>query len=102
MLHFNLPTAPDRYAAIALALGADKQASTRETARAGLDCLWQIIEGTGLEMKLSALHIAESELPTLAAEGLGVTRLMRNNPWIISQTDAEAIYKAAFAGPLRS
>lgn len=98
VLRFNLPAAPERYAAVAVALGADEQPSAHETARAGLERLWQIIEGTGLEMRLSALHISESELPSLAADGLAVTRLMRNNPCSIPQAEAEEIYKAAFQG----
>lgn len=98
VLKFNLRAAPERYAAVALAMGADEQRSAHETARAGLECLWQMIEGTGLEMKLSALHIAESELVSLASEGLAVTRLMRNNPSPIAPAEAEAIYRSAFDG----
>jgi alcohol dehydrogenase class IV len=98
VLRFNLPAASERYAAVALALGADQEATPERTALAGLARLWQLIEGTGLEMRLSALRIAESEIPSLAAEGLAVTRLMRNNPCAISQQEAESIYIAAFHG----
>lgn len=98
VLRFNLPAAAERYADVALALGAERQSTAEQTARAGLGRLWQLIDGTGLEMRLSALGIAESEIPLLAAEGLAVTRLMRNNPCAISQAEAEAIYRAAFCG----
>jgi alcohol dehydrogenase class IV len=98
VLRFNISAAPDRYAAIALALGAAQQATHEATALAGIDRLWQLIAETGLEMRLSALHISESEIPTLAAEGIAVTRLMRNNPRVIKQQDAESIYRRAFDG----
>jgi len=98
VLRFNLPAAPDRYAAVAIALGAAQQTTPEATALAGIDLLWQLIAETGLEMRLSALHIPESEIPTLAADGLAVTRLMRNNPRGITQQDAESIYRAAFHG----
>ena len=98
VLRFNLPAAPERYAAVALALGAMEQASPEATAEAGLVRLWQLILDTGLEMRLSALRIPESEIPALAAEGLALTRLMKNNIAVISQRDAEQIYRSAFHG----
>lgn len=98
VLRFNLPAAADRYAAIGLALGAQEQGSAEATARAGIARLWELIAETGLEMRLSALGIAEVEIPSLAADGLAVTRLMKNNPRTMTQQDAESIYCAAFHG----
>jgi alcohol dehydrogenase len=98
VLRFNLSAAPRRYAAIALALGATEQPALEATARAGIDSLWQLIEQTDLEIRLSALRIPESEIPSLAAKGLAVTRLMKNNVAEITQKDAEFIYTAAFHG----
>jgi alcohol dehydrogenase class IV len=95
---FNIPAAPARYAAVALALGALPAASNEATAKAGIDRLWRLIDATGLEMSLSALGIDEEETPQLAGAGLGVTRLMKNNPRPMSQQDAEDIYHAAFRG----
>jgi alcohol dehydrogenase class IV len=102
VLRFNLPAAPERYAEVALALGAADKHNALATASAGIDRLWQLIEATGLEMRLSALRIAESDIPTLAAEGLAVTRLMRNNVRAMTQQDAESIYRSAFDGKRES
>jgi alcohol dehydrogenase class IV len=98
VLRFNASAAPQRYAAIARALGAPEYASAMDSARAGVAHLYRMIEETGLEMRLSALGVAESEIPSLAAEGLAITRLMRNNPRSMTQRDAEFIYRAAFHG----
>lgn len=98
VFRFNSTATPHRHAAVALALGASAGPTDRATAAAGCDRLGQLIAATGLEMRLSALHIAESEIPALAAEGLAVTRLMRNNPRPMTQQDAEWIYRAAFHG----
>jgi len=98
VLRFNLPAAPERYAAIALALGAGEHSTAMSTACAGIERIEQIVAETGLEMRLSAFGIPESEIPSLAADGLAVTRLMRNNPRAMSQQDAEGIYYAAFHG----
>lgn len=95
---FNIPAAPERYAAVAVALGAAPAVSDEATAEAGLAQLWRLIDATGLEMSLSALGIDKSDTPQLAAAGLAVTRLMKNNPRPMTQQDAEAIYHAAFRG----
>ena len=98
VVRFNIPSAPDRFAAVAVALGAAPAATVEATAHSGIARLWRLIDATGLEMRLSALGIDESETPHLAAAGLGVTRLMKNNPRPMTQHDAEAIYHAAFCG----
>lgn len=97
VMRFNLEAAPQRYAAIALALGAEAEADEEATAAAGIGKLWRLIEATGLEMRLGALRIPESEIPALASAGLTVARLMKNNPRTMTQQDAEGIYGAAFA-----
>lgn len=98
VMRFNITAATDRYASVAQALGAASGASDQATAEAGIRQLWSMIHATNLEMRLSVLGIAEGEIPHLASAGLGVTRLMKNNPRQMSQQDAEAIYQAAFRG----
>ena len=98
VMRFNQSAAPERFAAVALALGAEQQATAEATAEAGIDQLWKLIDATGLEMKLGALGVDANETPQLAAAGLSVTRLMKNNPRAMTQQDAEEIYHAAFAG----
>lgn len=98
VMRFNMPAAIERFASIALALGASKASSVEATAEAGIDQLWRLIDATGLEMSLAALGIDEKETPYLASAGLGVTRLMKNNPRPMSQEEAAAIYRLAFRG----
>ncbi len=98
VMHFNLSAAPERFAAVALALGAEQQATAHATALAGTATLWKLIGATGLEMRLSALGVDASQTAWLAAAGLGVTRLMKNNPREMNQKDAERIFASAFCG----
>jgi len=98
VFRFNIPAALERSAAVAVALGAKPQATTEATAEASIGELWRLINATGLEMSLTALGISEKETPQLAAAGLGVARLMKNNPRGMTQAEAEAIYHAAFSG----
>jgi alcohol dehydrogenase class IV len=101
VMRFNLQAAPDRFAAVALALGAVSAESSAATAEAGIAQLWKLIDATGLEMRLGALGVDPSEAAQLAAAGLSVTRLMKNNPRSMTQQEAEQIYHAAFAGHTR-
>ncbi len=98
VMRFNMPSAPQRFAAVALALGAEPGSSDEDAALNGIRLLWSLIHSTGLEMRLTALGIRESDIPRLATAGLGVTRLMKNNPRSMSQQEAEAIYLSALAG----
>jgi alcohol dehydrogenase class IV len=98
VMRFNAAAAPERYAAVAIALGAAQQNTAAATAEAGIAQLWKLIKATKLEMRLTALGIDENETARLAAAGLGVTRLMNNNPRTMTQQDAEEIFHAAFCG----
>jgi len=89
VVRFNLPAMPDRHAALAEALGA---ASVE-----GLpDRLEQLITDCGITAGLSAHGIPRDALPRIADAGLGVTRLLKNNPREITRSDALRIYEAAF------
>ncbi|MDR5886424.1 iron-containing alcohol dehydrogenase [Vreelandella janggokensis] len=45
---------------------------------------------------LRSFDIPESAIPELAAEAINVERLLRNNPRVLTQSDIEAIYRAAY------
>lgn len=98
VMRFNAAAAPGRYVEVARALGATPGSSDEATAEAGIAQLCRLIRATGIEMSLSALGIGEDQAPRLAAAGLSVTRLMKNNPRPMTQQDAESIFHAAFRG----
>ena len=89
VVRFNLPAMPDRHAALADALGA----ASVETLP---DRLEQLIAGCGIKAGLSAYGIPRDALPRIVDAGLGVTRLLKNNPREITRSDALRIYEAAF------
>jgi alcohol dehydrogenase class IV len=89
VVRFNLPAMPDRHAALADALGA----ASVETLP---DRLEQLIAGCGIKAGLSAYGIPRDALPRIVDAGLGVTRLLKNNPREITRSDAIRIYEAAF------
>ena len=96
VLEFNLPAAPQRYAEVATALGAQPGRSHEETAARGLAIVRELSRDIGIPQKLSELGIPQEAIPRIAAGALKVTRLLVNNLREVTQKDAEAIYEAAF------
>lgn len=96
VLRFNLPAAPERYAAIALALGVKKQKSDLATAEAGVVRIEKLCADCGVPRGIAALNIPESALPRMASAAMKVTRLLKNNPRELTLADAEAIYRQAY------
>ncbi|AKC82233.1 hypothetical protein IMCC26134_04570 [Verrucomicrobia bacterium IMCC26134] len=89
VVRFNLPAMPDRHASLAEALGA-------ASIEALPDRLEQLIADCGIKAGLSAHGIPRAALPRIADAGLGVTRLLKNNPREITRPDALRIYEAAY------
>ncbi len=89
VVRFNLPALPARHAALADALGAASVAALP-------DRLEQLVADCGVKAGLAAHGIPREALPRIADAGLGVTRLLKNNPREITRPDALRIYEAAF------
>lgn len=96
VLRFNLSAAPERYAAIALALGVKQQPTTIATAEAGIAAIERLCVDCGVTRSISSLGIPESAIPRMAAAAMKVTRLLKNNPREVTLSDAEAIYAEAY------
>lgn len=105
VMEFNLESAPERYAEIALALGirsssgsASADGDLTRIARAGVARIREIVQACGLPQGLGALGlgITREAIPSLATGALAVTRLLKNNPRTLTQQDAEAIYRASW------
>lgn len=95
VIRFNLPAAPARYAAVARALGAPPAADDIATANAGLARLDALCDACGIPRRLSACGVPADAIPRMARDAMKITRLLKNNPREISQSDAEKIYQEA-------
>ncbi len=95
VLFFNLPAAPARYAAIAVALGATAGSDDTVTAARGIDFLSKLSVECGLPRGLSACGVPASAVPRMAVGAMKVTRLLKNNLRELTVADAEQIYTAA-------
>lgn len=97
VLEFNLPAAPDRYAAIAVALGAEARGDCIDTAKAGISALRDLMVRTGIPMRLSNWHVPKEAVAEMADAAMQVTRLLKNNPRQMNIEDAIHIYESAFS-----
>lgn len=95
VLQFNLPAAPERYAEIALALGAEQGPNAIVTAQRGVALVSELLKACGLPQKLSELGIQRRAVPELARLAMQVTRLLQNNVRPVTETDAIKIYNDA-------
>lgn len=93
VLRFNLSASPERHAKVAMALGVKPQGTEEETALAGIEKLIEISKACGIPQHLTEIGITENVLPELADIAMNVTRLLKNNPRLVTKEDAIEIYK---------
>jgi alcohol dehydrogenase class IV len=96
VLEFNLSAAPERYADIAMALGSKEDVPPIETARQGIQMIRALMDRCDLKQSLRDVGIPQSALPDLATAAMTVSRLLKNNPRVLTQHDAETIYRNAY------
>jgi alcohol dehydrogenase class IV len=96
VMAFNLEAAPERYAGIAVALGARPAENDVETAKRGVERVLEISRHIGIPCGLSELGISEAALDGIVASAMTVVRLLKNNPRVVTGEDARQIYQNAW------
>jgi len=96
VLRFNLPSAVDRYAAVAVALGVQSNGSPESTAANGVEELVRLSRDCGVPQRLSELGVPRDAIPSMAKSAMQVTRLLKNNPRTLCEEDAVRIYEASY------
>lgn len=96
VMEFNIAAAPQRYADVALALGCSPEAKPIDTAFKGVEKIRELIKDCGIPARLSELNIPEDAIPKMAEDAMKITRLLKNNPRLITFEDALGIYTAAY------
>jgi alcohol dehydrogenase class IV len=97
VMRFNAETCDKAYAILATDVFPDlATAPVDQRVNQFIDRLEALSADLGLEQTLREVGIGESDLATLASDAMKQTRLLVNNPREVSETDALAIYKAAF------
>lgn len=99
VLRFNAeaPLASTHYAELARHLLPEQcQGEDRADSAALIGWLQELIADLQLPASLSAMNIEPSALPMLAADAMLQQRLLVNNPRVVEEADALAIYQAAW------
>lgn len=96
VMEFTLNAAPGRYAAIAMAMGAEKKDSELETAREGVRLIKKLIADCGLPASLAEVNVPASAVEDMAVDAIKIERLLKNNLRAIALEDARKIYQSAF------
>ena len=96
IIRFNLPAATDRYAKIACALGVEPGGNDLETARMGLQRIEQLSAECGIAPSLDSLNVPREAVDKMVRNAMTVTRLLKNNPREMTESDAKQIYEEAF------
>ena len=97
VLRFNAVVAPAPYAEMApYVFPAVSQMEPQEAAAAFAEEMAALAERCGLEARLRDVGIPQDALDLLARDAMNQTRLLVNNPRPVEQSDARAIYQAAW------
>jgi alcohol dehydrogenase class IV len=97
VMSFNLPSALEKFADIAEAMGENIDGlPAREAAYLALDAVEALIEDCGVYASLEQFGIKEKDFPALADVALTVARPLENNPRKVTKADMIAIYADAF------
>jgi alcohol dehydrogenase class IV len=94
VMRFNLVGNLAKFADIAEYLGQPVDGlSDRDAAEEAVEAVLMLAEDLGVPSSLSQFGVKEEHIPELAEGVMKVTRLLANNPRVITQADAEEIYR---------
>ncbi|MEN6412275.1 MAG: iron-containing alcohol dehydrogenase [Veillonellales bacterium] len=94
VMKFNLDVCEEKFKDIAVAMGLELAGcTTREAAERMIDNLYSMIEDLNVKCDLQAKGINEAALDDMIEAAAKVTRLLDNNPKVVTREDMRAIYK---------
>lgn len=94
VMKFNLDVCEEQFKDIAVAMGLDVAGcTTKEAAEKMIDNLYSMIEDLHVTCDLQAKGINETALDDMIEAAAKVTRLLDNNPKVVTKADMRAIYK---------
>ena len=96
IMDYNLEYAPDRYADIAIAMGAGKNNDTLSVAKEGIQIIRDLLDRCDIKSRLSQHKISDSDIPDMTNMAFEVQRLLKNNVRELQKKDIQKIYESAF------
>jgi alcohol dehydrogenase class IV len=96
VLAFNLNSATERYADVAVAAGVSSDGSREAVAKRGLEAIERLCRDCKIPMRLSEHGVPADALDRMTDGAMTVTRLLVRNVREVRWEDARRIYEAAF------
>ncbi len=96
VLRFNLPEAIPAYAQLANVINPYARAKQLTLAEYFIEAMQTLISAVKLPTSLHKLDVPEVDLPMLAKDAMLQQRLLVNNPRLVTEADALAIYRSAY------
>lgn len=96
VMEYNIVSAAERYADVAVALGCKREEDVWTTAKAGVARIKELNAACGIPASLKDVGVKEETIPQMAMEAMKIQRLLKNNPREINEQAAAAILKSAF------
>lgn len=94
VMEFNMLGNLNKFACMAEAFGENVRGCTqRAAAKAAVDAMKILAEDLRIPSHLSDFGVKESDIPVLAEGVMKVTRLLANNPRVLTLEDAKEIYR---------
>lgn len=94
VMKFNLDACEEKFKNIAVAMGlAIEGCTTREAAEKMIDNLYSMIQDLNVKCDLQAKGINEAALDDMIEAAAKVTRLLDNNPKVVTKEDMREIYR---------
>lgn len=96
VLHYNKSAVGSQFAELAQCVGAEYSEDVTICTENFINRIEYLIEKSGSPRRLREIDIPEDALEMLASDAMKQTRLLQNNPVAVTETDALALYKAAY------
>jgi alcohol dehydrogenase len=97
VMSFNIEAAPEKFAAIAIALGENpKGKSTDEAARLSIKAVQSLLADLNISSRLRDYNVPPEAFPAIAKATVGAARLISNNPRDVAEQDVIALLDANY------
>lgn len=94
VMEFNMLGNIDKFAELAVLMGENTEGlNRREMAMAAVEAMRTLSEDLQIPSSLGRFGVKDTDIPMLADGVMKVTRLLANNPRILTKPDAEQIYR---------
>ena len=96
VMEFNIPSAVEKYAVVAGAMGVSPDADLHAMAMKGILRIREIMKACKVPDNLRSMGVTQASIPLLAQEAMKIQRLLKNNPRTVLLEDAINIYEKTF------